>query len=129
MSTRGAEAARSTTTNPANSAAERAMRVTTRAEPQPHVLPWEIASRRARSAVVSSTAPTQSGRGESRGGDSGTNATTARSSAPATANMNQNTAATETLSTSTPPSSRPTAAPLPAAATSSPIQTGARPWG
>ncbi len=50
------------------------MRVRTRAEPQPHVLPWEIARRSARSAVVSSRPPAQSGRGESRGGDSGTNA-------------------------------------------------------
>ena len=125
MSASGAETARSTTTNPARRIAERATRVTTRTESHPQLLPCETASSAARRAVAKSRPPAQSGRTDSRTGVSGTNTRMARNRPTATASKNQKTAATEKASTSTPPSSRPTAAPVPAAATSNAIQTGA----
>ena len=126
ISTSGAETRRSTATNPERTVAETTIRITNRAEPHPQALPWEIASRPVPSAAASSRPPAQSGRTDSRTGVSGTSTKTARNRPTATANMNQNTASTEKVSTSTPPSSRPMAAPVPAAATSIPINTGAR---
>ena len=128
MSTSGAETERSTTANPARTITETPISVTTRAEPHPQLLPCETASSAARSAVARSRLPAQSGRTDSRTSVSGTNNRMPRNRPTATANRNQKTAATDPASTSTPPRSRPTAAPVPAAATSNAIRQAPAPW-
>jgi hypothetical protein len=105
------------------------MRITTFAELHPHALAFETARRKLTSAPTRRKLPIQSGRVEAPRGVSGTSTTTPANRTAATPKSSQKIAETEACSASTPPASKPTAAPAPAVAMSSPIQTGARPGG
>jgi hypothetical protein len=97
-----------------------ASRPSVRVEPQPQASPSVTASRTATSASESTTAPSQSTRARSTGGEGGTSRCTANATG-SEMRLIQNSQLTSKLSTTTPASGRPMPAPMPNDALSSPI--------